>query len=228
MNKLERTTFETSRAAEYFSRRELSAMTGQPPANFSSVVLKELLDNSLDACEAAGVEPRITVSAEANAQSSWLLAVSDNADGIPPETVDKILNFATRTSDKAAYRSPTRGAQGNALKTVLGIPHALGLEEPVIIEACGVRHEIRAWADPAGELRIDHETNSVPTSPGTSITLALPENAEQDFDALAWVAAFAAFNPHARIVFEPCSIRGDGGGQNLQIHLLRAEEVPPF
>src|SRR5437899_7319699 len=44
-----------------------------------------------------------------------------------------------RSSDKAAYVSPTRGAQGNALKTVLAIPYVLNSDQAttVSIEAQG-------------------------------------------------------------------------------------------
>src|SRR5215217_4712990 len=128
MHKLERTTFESSRAGEYFDARELQAQTGQPASNFAIVALKELVDNAFDACKTAGVAPEVGI--EVREEKGLIrLSVSDNGPGIPPKTVRKILNFNTRTSDKAAYRSPTRGAQGNALKTVIGIPHALGCQE---------------------------------------------------------------------------------------------------
>jgi DNA topoisomerase VI subunit B len=52
----DRTHFSVSRAAEYFDVKELQAQTGQPVSAFGEVVLKELLDNSLDACESAGIE----------------------------------------------------------------------------------------------------------------------------------------------------------------------------
>src|SRR5829696_4339018 len=141
MTRLDRTTFETSRAAEYFDARELQTQTGQPRQNFATVALKELVDNALDACETAGVAPEIGVEVDED-DGVVRLAVTDNGPGILPETVRKVLDFGVRVSDKAAYRSPTRGAQGNALKTVVGIPHALGSIEPV-------GHEVRAWVDPA-------------------------------------------------------------------------------
>ena len=115
------------------------------------MALKELVDNALDACETAGIAPIIEIEM-AMEPGLVRITVEDNGSGIPPETVHRILNFQTRTSDKAAYRSPTRGAQGNALKTVLGMPCALGLREPVLIEAHGVQYRILAWVDPAGEL----------------------------------------------------------------------------
>ena len=75
------------------------------------------------------------------------LSVSDNGPGMPHEVVRKVLDYNIRVSDKAAYRSPTRGAQGNALKTVIGIPYALGSREPLVVEAQGVSHRIQQCGD---------------------------------------------------------------------------------
>src|SRR5215213_5653152 len=192
--KLERTTFETSRAAEYFDARQLSTLTGVAQDEFASVVLKELIDNALDACEAHEVTPEVVVEIAAqqahytdgSSRDDGLLniAITDNGTGIPPETVRKVLNFETRTSDKAAYRSPTRGAQGNALKTVIGIPYALGYPDPIVAEAQGVSHRIRPWVDPAGAVHFDYASTREPTE-GTTVRLAMP-------NALAGEAAMVA------------------------------------
>ena len=128
-SKLERTIFETSRASEYFNVRELQAQTGQPAHNFITVAFEELIDNAFDACETVGVAPEIIIKVHGS-EETVSFSVKDNGGGIQPETVRKVLNFDTRTSDKTVYRSPTRGAQGNALKTVLGMPHALGYSGP--------------------------------------------------------------------------------------------------
>ena len=108
-----------------------------------------------------------------------------------------------------AYRSPTRGAQGNALKTIIGIPYALDSREPVVIVARdGVEHTIMPSSDPAGNVRIGHEArNGLPWGGGTTIELAVPGGdcpseeegyhyVGQDFDPLHWVRSFALFNPH--------------------------------
>ncbi len=162
--------------------------------------MKELTDNALDTCETARVPPEVGVAVEQDEEGVLRLSVSDNGPGIPPEVVRKVLDYTIRVSDKAAYRSPTRGAQGNALKTIIGIPYALGSREPTVVVARGVRHTIRPWVDPAGEVRISHtevpvDDSSLP-EPGTCVSLAIPEE-EQDFDPLHWVRSFAAFNPHA-------------------------------
>jgi DNA topoisomerase VI subunit B len=170
---LQRTMFETSRAVEYFNVTELEAQTGQPKNRFLDVVEKELLDNACDVCEAAGVAPDVLV--EARWRDGLLhLSIEDNGPGIAPRTVQRILNFATRTSDKMVYRAPTRGTPGNGLKTVIGLPYALGSQEPVIIEAQGVRHSIKPWIDPGGGLHLGYTTATVQRCVGTRVHVALP------------------------------------------------------
>jgi DNA topoisomerase VI subunit B len=138
-------------------------------------VTKELMDNALDACETSGVAPEITLAVEERFSGGVAITVSDNAGGILPETVHGALDFNVLVSDKAAYRSPTRGAQGNALKTVFGIPHALGSLEPVVVEARGTRHEARVWKDPAGQLRIQcDDTDLEEPRSGTSVAAHVP------------------------------------------------------
>ena len=61
---LERTIFRTSRLLEFCSRKELVAQTGHEPDAWPLVVLKELVDNALDACEEAGIAPEIAVQVE--------------------------------------------------------------------------------------------------------------------------------------------------------------------
>jgi DNA topoisomerase VI subunit B len=102
---LQREMFLVSRASEYFDARELQAQTGQPRHRFAAVAVKELVDNALDACETAGVAPEIEIEIRRQGER-LVIAVQDNGNGIAPETIASILDFSTRTSDKAAYRSP--------------------------------------------------------------------------------------------------------------------------
>ena len=55
--RLTRETFATPRAAEFFERSALQAQTGRSADEFAAVLVKELLDNALDAAETAGVAP---------------------------------------------------------------------------------------------------------------------------------------------------------------------------
>ena len=57
--------------------------------------------------------------------SRGAITVIDNGPGMPPETVADILDFSSRVSSREAYVAPDRGAQGNALKTILAMPFVL-------------------------------------------------------------------------------------------------------
>ena len=59
---LERATFRTSRLLDFCSRKELIAQTGHQPEEWPLVLLKELVDNALDACEEAQVAPEIAIT----------------------------------------------------------------------------------------------------------------------------------------------------------------------
>jgi DNA topoisomerase VI subunit B len=166
---LQRTTFVTSRQLEFTSAKELQVQTGQPEANWPLVFLKEAADNALDACEEAKVSPTLTITIDSK---KGTLTVMDNGPGIPATTVKSILDFNTRTSSREAYVAPTRGAQGNALKTVLAMPFAIDHKDAVtIIEAQGVRHTITLSVDAVRqEPVIDHQTQPIDKTAGTTIT----------------------------------------------------------
>lgn len=213
--KLERTTFTFSRALEYFDIKELQAQTGQAADNFPSVVVKELLDNALDECESlTDVTPEVKLTVNEVNDGKLEIIVSDNGKGIPSEVIDGILDFNTRTTSKAFYRTPTRGQMGNALKTIFGIPFALSqlseenTVEPIIIESRGVKHTIDIKADPTGELKLNHDTEPI-GNVGTCITTVLEPKISYFGDKEKILAAieklcigYGIFNPHTKFEFE--------------------------
>lgn len=196
---LQRQHFSIHRENEYFTEDGLRKETGQPANQFRHVSLKELIDNALDAAETAAVAPLLTVE-YAETEAGLMLAVADNGAGIPAEVVERILDFTTRTSDKAAYRAPTRGLQGNAIKTLLGMPVALGAERSYLrIDAASVRHDIEIGLTPAG-VRHVHQQTPILTSGGTRISLLIPGIADCYYwNPRNWLLAFGLFNPHAQL-----------------------------
>jgi hypothetical protein len=198
---LQRQHFGVSLAAAYFTLTDLQAQTGQEPNQWRHVILKELTDNALDAAEASGNAPDIQIEFTETA-NGLKLAISDNGPGIPPHIVGKLLDFGTFFSDKAAYRAPLRGQQGNAWKTVLGIPIALGNERSrVIIEAANIYHDIQIWISPSSEVRRQHQpTPALTETHGTRITIIIPGPAAcYRWDPTRWATAYGLFNPHARL-----------------------------
>jgi DNA topoisomerase VI subunit B len=226
---LQREHFQTSRLLEYFSAKELTLQTGHEPARWPEVVLKELIDNALDACEDAGTLPTVTITIAPDA-----IVVEDNGPGLPATVIDGILDFSVRASSKDAYISPTRGAQGNALKTVAAIPYVLsGCERgDLTIASHGLQHTIRISVDRVAQMPvIQHDVHPDASSQtgtriavhwpdsacrigetdprflqirGTGLAVRSPDSACSLTDTgprfLQMVAAYALFNPHATFV----------------------------
>ena len=198
---VKRSVFSTPRSAEFLDKRALQSQTGQDASRFGHVVVKELLDNALDAAESAGPAPEIGITlALDQAAGVDRVTVTDNGPGLPAEVVERILDFNDNVSDKETLRSPTRGMQGNAFKTLLGIPHALGVTAPVVIEAHGVRHEIAVSLDPSGALAIRHDTSTSARTAGTAVTVPLPTGTLKAGEVGEWLQKFALVNPHALFV----------------------------
>jgi DNA topoisomerase VI subunit B len=147
--RVERRVFSTSRLLEFCSEKELVLQTGHPIEQWPLVVLKELVDNALDACEEADVAPCIQVTVQTLPDGGSVISVSDNGRGISPETIEAFLDFNRRVSSREAYVGPTRGAQGIALKTLVAMPFVVsdGLAGTTTIEARGFRHRIGFTAD---------------------------------------------------------------------------------
>ena len=152
--KLTRVAFKVSRLMEFCSERELQNQTGHSVYDWPLVVAKETIDNALDACEEAEVAPEITVVVDPDT-----IIIQDNAGGIDTDTIESILDYTIRVSSREAYVSPTRGAQGNALKTILAMGYVLDRKTGgdaeaagcTIIETRGIKHHI--------EFRVDHINN---------------------------------------------------------------------
>lgn len=152
---LKRATFEIDRALEFFTVDELTMQLGHEPGLWPLVLVKELVDNALDACEEASVKPIIAASVKKDSMVVW-----DNGPGLPTSTLERSLNYRIRVSNKTRYVSPTRGQLGNALKCVWAAPFvADGKSGRVEVIAHGLRHTVTVRVDPLrGVPDIRHST----------------------------------------------------------------------
>jgi hypothetical protein len=209
---------------DFFSEKELVTQTGHDISEWPLVIVKELVDNALDACEEADIAPAITVAADPCG-----ITVSDNGPGLPEFTLKGALDFTMRVSNREAYVAPDRGAQGNALKTLLPMPHVIDRDKGrFIVEAHGQRHVIRCGAHPIFQRpRIQDEVtdkcknlHARQALSGTSVRLEWGPRQDDDgetvwpFDELLpssprfaqsfWqlVQGFAVFNPHVTITLD--------------------------
>lgn len=163
--KLNRTTFKTSREMDFFSEKELVTQTGHEVSEWPLVIVKELIDNALDACEEHTITPVITVAADASS-----ITISDNGPGIPESTLAAALDFTIRASSREGYVSPTRGAQGNALMTLFPMPRVVDPAGRMIVEANGKRHVITVRADPISQRAVVHDdVSDIPKSKKTRL-----------------------------------------------------------
>ena len=199
--KLTRVAFRVSRLMEFCTRRELQNQTGHGVHDWLLVVLKELMDNGLDECEEAEVAPVISITVKPKS-----ITIQDNGRGIDAETIKSITDYSIRVSSREAYVSPTRGAQGNALKTILAMGYVLDREREdgtnaeavgvTIIRTRGVEHRIEFRVDHVtNEPKIAHSTKPSSVNVGTKITIKWPAVWGRD-DFIELAESYVWFNPH--------------------------------
>jgi DNA topoisomerase VI subunit B len=197
---MNREVFTISRQLEFFSQTELTAQIGYQPDQWAIALLKELIDNALDACEmASGKPPVIGVEVEQD-----YFAVADNGPGLPESVLEASLDYSVRVSDKQNYVSPSRGQQGNALKTLWAAPLVLDGEKgsvSVITAAYGYRVDLTI--DRIAQLPC-HELVPIPDrqEEGTLFKIHSPKMSRQLEGSLSHrlMVGFALFNPHAHFL----------------------------
>ncbi len=211
--RLARETFSISRETEYFSEKELIRQIGHGKPWWRVALIKEMVDNALDACETcetAEIQPEIEV--EVNDQG---FSVKDNGPGIPAEVIARSLDFMQRVSDKSLYVSPTRGQLGNALKTVWAAPYVAHGEGRVEVEIGGQRHVIEVSLDEIAQRPQVSRTleESALVRNGTRVQVAWPDSGCSDDNSSPLdsynmpptpqelVEGYAALNPHASFRF---------------------------
>jgi len=81
---LTRTVFQTSRVLEFFTEKERMLQIGFPKWLWPLALIKELIDNALDACETSGIPPDIAVTLTED-----IASVQDNGPGLPASTLER-------------------------------------------------------------------------------------------------------------------------------------------
>ena len=207
-HRIERVAFTTSRLAEFCLQKELVAQTGQEACDWPRVITKELVDNGIDECEEAGVAPTIKVTITTGKRGRpTRIVVADNGRGIPPATVAGIIDYNVRVSSREAYVSPTRGRQGNALKSILPMAYVIGgkIKGETWIELRGRKHRLIFGVNAIKqEPIVRHIRARSPINKGTRVTIFWPDTDEAPIDPKAIAALltqFAWVNPHLTLRF---------------------------
>ena len=209
--KLNRETFITNRSLEFFSEKELSMQIGHSKRLWPIALVKELIDNSLDCCETAGILPEIEVTVTED-----FVSVKDNGPGLPEETLSKSLDYMIRVSDKNHYVSPSRGQLGNALKCVWAAPFVMdGEYGQVEISTGGKIHRIDVSVDRIAQRpQLEHaviEDGFVKN--GTFVKMFIPgiasilegsgfDDSYKTLNVTKLFSGYSAFNPHASFYYD--------------------------
>jgi len=187
------------RGNDLFTVEGLRKFIGLEEGQWLKVAVKELVDNALDAAEGGSIQPAVRVNVE-YLEDHILATVADNGPGIPPEVIRSIFDASTRTSSKVGFVAPSRGRQGNALPSILGIMGALWppYEAPALeIRSRGVLHCVTALVDATGAAEIEFVSEPAETT-GTTVKVTLPRRVEFE-PPQEMVEAYTVFNPHLHL-----------------------------
>lgn len=206
---LPRTAFTTSRLLEFFTEKELQMQIGHGRYMWPIALVKELIDNALDACENAGAAPDLRVTLAPDA-----VTVQDNGPGLPVATLEKSLDYLVRVSDKAHYIAPTRGQLGNALKCVWAAPYVVtGERGRVDVTTGGTIYRVDVTLDriaQAPQLTLTTSPDGL-VKTGTAVTMHWPgiacyldgTKSREFYNVMPTLgellATYGLFNPHATL-----------------------------
>jgi DNA topoisomerase VI subunit B len=176
------------------------------PAKSLLTAIKEAVDNSLDACEEAGILPNIAVSIEEVGTDRYRVAVEDNGPGIVKQQIPKIFGKLLYGS-KFHSMKQSRGQQGIGISAA-GMYGQLTTGKPVaIISRAGEKAQAIYC-----ELHIDTRTNKPEVlkekivewrpGPGTRVEIELAgiyKKGRHSVDSYLQQTAIA--NPHAELSY---------------------------
>lgn len=141
-----------SSTAEYFSKN-LQQVGFSSPLKAVLTTLKEAVDNSLDACETAGILPEISVEIKRKGAGSTKnselvqIIVEDNGPGIDPDDIGKVFGEYLASS-KFGRGQCSRGQQGigiSAATTWAQLTNAKGAF--VVTKTAAMRKAVEAQID---------------------------------------------------------------------------------
>ncbi len=192
--------------SEFFTKnRHLLGFDNPQKALLTTV--KEAVDNSLDACEEAGILPDIEVSIEEVGDSRFRVAIQDNGPGIVKAQIPKIFGKLLYGS-KFHRMKQQRGQQGIGISAA-GMYGQLTTGRPVEITSrigkkkpaqhfsitMDTKKNAPVWKERETEWEVDH---------GTRVAIELEavyKKGPRSVDA--YIEATAVANPHVQLRYLP-------------------------
>jgi DNA topoisomerase-6 subunit B len=209
--------------SEFFAKnRHLLGFDNPRKALLTAV--KEAVDNSLDACEEAGILPDLLITIKNISENRFTLTVRDNGPGIVKEQIPNIFARLLYGSKFHSFKM-SRGQQGIGISAA-GMYGLLTTGEPVqIVSRTNPKkkaHYYHVQIDTTNnrpDVVLDEECDfDLPV--GTSVTITLEgsyKKGKQSVDE--YIAQTTMANPHATIVYNA----SDG---NSYEYLREVEQLP--
>jgi DNA topoisomerase-6 subunit B len=191
--------------SEFFAKnRHLLGFDNKRKALLTTV--KEAVDNSLDACEEAGILPEIEVVVKPTDADRFRVTVRDNGPGIVKQQIPNVFGKLLYGS-KFHRLKMSRGQQGIGISAA-GMYGVITTGQPVrIISRTGSRAAAHAYALAIDTKKnrpdiIKDETVEVEWAHGTEVTIELVAEHKKGRQSVEeYLELTAIANPHARIVY---------------------------
>jgi DNA topoisomerase-6 subunit B len=220
--------------SEFFTKnRHLLGFDSPLKALLTAV--KEAVDNSLDACEEAGIAPEITIEIDQTGDDRYRMAVEDNGPGIIFDQVGKVFGKLLYGS-KFHKLSQTRGQQGIGISAA-GMYGQLTTGKPVrILSRTGPRkdaHEFLLAIDTARNKPDIHESKvaSWDKQHGTRVEIEMEARYQKGLRSVdMYLKQTAIANPHLSLHYKDPTVSEAGGkeGGGDWVHYERStKQLPP-
>lgn len=202
-----------SSTAEYFAKN-LQQVGFSSPLKAVLTTLKEAVDNSLDACEQAGILPDLEIEISkvgiGSTKNTDLVKISveDNGPGIDPDDLPKVFGEYLASS-KFGRGQCTRGQQGigiSAATTWAQMTNGRGVT--VLSKTKGMRKAVKAQIDV--DIKTNHgltrskETIDWDKASGTRVEFLMDGRIQLNGDGglLTYVEGTVLVNPHLKIRYK--------------------------
>jgi DNA topoisomerase-6 subunit B len=193
--------------SEFFAKnRHLLGFDNKRKALLTTV--KEAVDNSLDACEEAGILPDIDVRVKQIEAERFLVTVRDNGPGIVKEQIPNVFGKLLYGS-KFHRLKMSRGQQGIGISAA-GMYGLITTGKPIrIVSRTGARAHAHQYLIAIDTKKnrpdiIEEKTVEADWPHGTDVAIELEatyNRGRQSIDEYLQLTAIA--NPHARLVYHP-------------------------
>ena len=211
--------------AEFFERNK-QILGFDSPTRALLTAIKEAVDNSLDACEEAGILPEVSCEIKQGpSENEYIMIVEDNGPGIVKKNLGKVFGSLLYGSRFHAVRQ-SRGQQGIGISATVLYGQLTTGKHAIVTSKIGKGHpavkvELAIDTKKNEPEIIKTETESWTKEHGTKVEIALTGRYIKGKQSpWEYMRATAIVNPHARVTF----IEPDG---TTHVFERGDDKVPP-